>query len=73
MLAQSHGLTLAETRVLSGLVDSHEPLRIAAAHGVQISTVRSQISALREKVGVRTIDELLVRVAQVPAIAAAHS
>lgn len=70
LLALSHGLTLAEKRVLSALIDTRGPRRIAQDNGVQLSTVRTQIQSIRDKVGVRNVDELLVRVAQVPAMAA---
>lgn len=70
MLALRHGLTLAEKRVLSGLIDTRGARRIAEDNGVQLSTVRTQIQSIRDKVGVRNIDELLLRVAQVPAVAA---
>lgn len=69
MLALRHQLTLAEKRVLNGLIDTREPRQIACDHGVRLSTVRTQIQAIRDKVGARNIDELLLRVAQVPAMA----
>ena len=69
MLALRHQLTLAEKRVLNALIDTREPRQIACDHGVRLSTVRTQIQAIRDKVGARNIDELLLRVAQVPAVA----
>ena len=69
LLALRHRLTLAEKRVLSALIDTREPRQIACDHGVRLSTVRTQIQAIRDKVGARNIDELLLRVAQVPAVA----
>jgi DNA-binding CsgD family transcriptional regulator len=69
MLALRHRLTLAEKRVLGALIDTREPRQIACDHGVRLSTVRTQIQAIRDKVGARSIDELLLRVAQVPAMA----
>lgn len=68
MLALRHGLTLAETRVLGGLIETRAARQIAQDHGVRLCTVRTQIQAIREKVGARNIEELLLRVAQVPAI-----
>lgn len=73
MLALRHSLTLSEKRVLSALIDTREPRQIACDHGVQLSTVRTQIQAIRDKIGARNIDELLLRVAQVPAMAACIS
>jgi DNA-binding CsgD family transcriptional regulator len=73
MLALRHRLTLSEKRVLSALIDTREPRQIAYDHGVQLSTVRTQIQAIRDKIGARNVDELLLRVAQVPAMAASFS
>lgn len=66
MLASTHGLTSAEQRVLAALVTRSTPNDIAARHGVAISTVRTQIGALRTKLGVHTIEELVIRAAQLP-------
>ncbi len=68
MLSIRHGLTLAERRVLKGLVANRSASQIAAAHGVGLPTIRTQIQSVREKVGVRSIDELLLRAAQVPPV-----
>ena len=70
MLASTHGLTFAERRVFRALVDNQRPRDIAASHGVAIATVRSQIRALRDKLGVGSIDALLLRVAEVPPVSA---
>ncbi len=71
MLAGSYGLTLAERRVLSGLVRQATPREIASAHAVKLSTVRTQISSIRAKFGTRSIEGLLLRAAQVPPVASA--
>lgn len=71
MLAGSYGLTLAERRVLSGLVREATPREIASAHAVKLSTVRTQISSIRAKFGTRSIEGLLLRTAQVPPVASA--
>lgn len=70
MLAGCYGLTLAERRVLGGLVRQATPREIASAHAVKVSTVRSQISAIRAKFGTRSIEALLLRAAQMPPVAA---
>jgi DNA-binding CsgD family transcriptional regulator len=70
MLATSHGLTFAERRVLRALIDSQSPKEVAAAHGVAMATVRSQIKSIRDKMGVRSIDALLLRAAEVPPVTA---
>lgn len=71
MLAGSYGLTLAERRVLGGLVRQATPREIASAHAVKLSTVRTQISSIRAKFGTRSIEGLLLRAAQVPPVASA--
>lgn len=68
MLASRHGLTYAEARVFRALIASRTAREIAAKHGVAIATVRTQIQAVRDKLGVRSIDALLLRAAQVPPV-----
>lgn len=70
MLAASHGLTYAESRVFRALVGNLSVREIAASHGVGITTVRTQIQSVRDKLGVRSIDELLLRAAEVPPVSA---
>lgn len=72
MLASRHGLTYAERRVFSALVDNRTTSEIAALHGVGMSTIRTQILSIREKLQVRSIDELLLRAAEVPPVAPLH-
>jgi DNA-binding CsgD family transcriptional regulator len=72
LLASHHGLTFAESRVLRALVDNLSPREIAASHGVAIATIRTQISAVRDKLGVRSIDALLLRAAAVPPLTGRH-
>lgn len=71
LLAGSVGLTLAERRVLGALVRRSTPRQIASAHAVKLSTVRTQISSLRNKFGARSIEALLQRAAQMPPVASA--
>lgn len=66
LLASVHGLTFAESRVLRALVGNSTPREIAATHGVALATVRTQIQSVRDKIGVRSIDALLLRAAEVP-------
>lgn len=72
MLALRHGLTPTETRVLTALLSDMPPRAIAAAHGVGLSTVRTQIQAVRNKLGARSIDALLLQVAELPPITTLH-
>lgn len=71
MLASTYGLTLAERRVLSGLVREATPREIATENAVALCTVRTQILALRSKLGTRNIEGLLLRAAEVPPVASA--
>jgi DNA-binding CsgD family transcriptional regulator len=68
MLASRHGLTYAESRVFQALLGSQSAREIAVIHGVAIATVRTQIQAVRDKLGVRSIDALLLRAAQIPPV-----
>lgn len=64
--ASSHGLTLAETRVLAGLCNGQPPTEIAAQVGVKIATVRTQIGTIRMKTGAPSIRALVQQVAVLP-------
>ncbi len=70
LLASRHGLTRAEKRVLQELLADHPVRRIAADHGVSVSTVRTQILAVRTKIGVRSVEALMLRASQMPPVAA---
>ena len=70
MLSSTHGLTFAESRVFRALVGNNSAREIAASHGVAVATVRTQIQAVRDKLGVRSIDALLLRAAEVPPVTA---
>jgi DNA-binding CsgD family transcriptional regulator len=71
MLGSSYGLTLAERRVLAGLVREAKPKEIADQNAVKVSTVRTQISSIRSKLGTRSVEGLLLRAAEMPPMAAA--
>ncbi|MDT7838873.1 helix-turn-helix transcriptional regulator [Aquabacterium sp. OR-4] len=64
-----HHLTHHEGKVLDALCDGLTPQQIAGEHRVKISTVRTQIAAVREKVGVDSIRRLIHRVASLPPMA----
>jgi DNA-binding CsgD family transcriptional regulator len=68
MLALQHGLTHAEQRVLEALIEIRPARKIAEGLGVAVSTVRTQIQSIRGKVGARNIEELLLRVGQLPPV-----
>jgi DNA-binding CsgD family transcriptional regulator len=69
--ARQHGITTAETAVLQALLVGRTPSDIAREKGVRLTTVRTQISQLRQKCGTRTVRELLHRVAALPPMPAA--
>lgn len=69
--AREHGLTAAESRVLAALCDGEPPMKIAAVQGVAISTVRSQIGAIRAKTGAASIRALVRQIAVLPPLVGA--
>jgi DNA-binding CsgD family transcriptional regulator len=68
MFARRHGLTSAESHVLRALCDGLAPAGIAAQSGVSVSTVRTQVAAIRSKTAAGSIRELVRRVAALPPI-----
>lgn len=66
MFAARCGLTATETDVLHLLCQGLAPSEIAQAHGVAVSTVTSQITAIRSKSGVSSIRALLHAVSRLP-------
>jgi DNA-binding CsgD family transcriptional regulator len=64
--AREHGLTRAESAVLSMLAEGQDPTRIAVTNGVGLATVRSQIQNIRTKTGAPRIRDLLMRLARLP-------
>jgi len=69
--ARSHGLTLAETRVLEALSEGLHPNDIAVRYGVGISTIRSQIGSIRLKTRSDSIGALVRQVAVLPPLVGA--
>jgi DNA-binding CsgD family transcriptional regulator len=68
MLGARHRLTLAEERVLEGLVNGMNPREIAHDQLLCLPTIRTHIQSIREKIGVRSIDELLILIARIPPV-----
>lgn len=64
--ARSHGLTQAESTVLQALCKGLGPGDIARANAVAISTVRTQLSAIRSKTSMPSLRELVNQVACLP-------
>lgn len=71
MLCQLHELTSAEQRVLTGLLQGQRVSELATQHGVKVSTVRTQVAALRAKLGVSRMDEALLMAAELPPMVSA--
>jgi DNA-binding CsgD family transcriptional regulator len=71
MFARCHGLTPAEARVLEALSAGIEPRELTQLHGVALTTVRTQIAAIRLKVGAQSIGDVLRRVAVLPPVVGA--
>ncbi len=67
---QAHHLTPAESTVLLALCKGQKPTQIAAAGGVAISTVRTQVAAVREKTQASSVSHLLQLVGALPPMAA---
>jgi DNA-binding CsgD family transcriptional regulator len=68
MMAIENGLTPLELRVLRALIDGRSAHEIALDHGVALSSVGAQIQSIRDKIGVRSVDALLLRAAQLPPV-----
>lgn len=64
--AREHKLSPGELQVLVALCDGATPSEIAAAHGVAMSTVRTQIASIRAKTCAPGIRELVRQVAILP-------
>lgn len=67
---QTHHLTNSESKVLMALCQGHKPNQIADAGRVAISTVRTQVVAIREKTQANSVSHLLQLVGALPPMAA---
>jgi DNA-binding CsgD family transcriptional regulator len=66
LFAKAAGLTHGERDVLSSLCDGLDAQGIANLRDVKISTVRTQILSLRQKVGARNLPDLIAKVSSLP-------
>lgn len=64
--AREHGVTSAESAVLSALCNGASPRQIASDRGIALSTVRTQIQNIRQKTGARNIGDLLRVASRLP-------
>jgi len=69
LFARSSGLTGAEGQVLAHICRGMRPAQIASHHGVQISTVRSQLRSIRMKTCCQSIRDLVQKVSVLPPMA----
>ncbi len=69
LFARDRGLTSAEGQVLVQVCSGLRPAAIARRHGVQISTVRTQLRNIRVKTCCETIGELIQKVSVLPPMA----
>lgn len=69
LFARERGLTSAEGQVLAQVCRGLRPAQIADHQGVQISTVRTQLRAIRAKTCCETIRELVQKVSVLPPMA----
>ncbi len=70
LFARLHQLSPAETRVLQAVCDGHTAEQMAQAHGVAVSTVRTQVQQIRHKTGNASLRDLVRRVASLPPVVA---
>lgn len=66
LFARERGLTGAEGNVLAAVCTGLRPREIATLHGVQISTVRSQLRSIRLKTRCDTIRQLVETISVLP-------
>ncbi len=71
LFALRHGMTLAEGEVLRQLCHGMAAAAIARSRQVSVSTVLSQISAIRQKTACRTVRQLLHALSRMPQLRAA--
>lgn len=69
LFARSHDLTAAESNVLHGVCEGMRPHEVAEQHGVQVSTVRSQLLSIRQKTRSASIRDLVQTVSLLPPMA----
>jgi DNA-binding CsgD family transcriptional regulator len=66
LFARDRGLTSAEGQVLAQVCKGLRPQEIATRQGVQVSTVRTQLRAIRQKTASDSLRELVEKVSVLP-------
>ncbi len=69
LFARERGLTSAEGQVLAQICKGLRPQQIATSHGVQVSTVRTQLRSIRHKTASDSVRELVRKVSILPPLA----
>ena len=69
LFARERGLTCAEGQVLAQVCKGLRPAQIATHQGVQVSTVRTQLRAIRHKTASDSMRELVRKVSSLPPVA----
>ncbi len=69
LFARESGLTSAEGQVLAQVCKGLRPAQIATHQGVQVSTVRTQLRAIRHKTASDSMRELVRKVSTLPPLA----
>lgn len=69
MYAQAMGLTSSESEVLDGICRGLVAQDIAMQRSVKVSTVKTQIGSIREKIGARSVAEVVANVSSLPPLA----
>lgn len=64
--ARLNGMTLAETRVLGALSQGARVKDVAEHNEVELSTIRTQVGALRAKAGADSLGALMTQLAMLP-------
>jgi DNA-binding CsgD family transcriptional regulator len=69
LFARERGLTSAEGQVLAQVCKGLRPQQIATHQGVQVSTVRTQLRAIRQKTACGSVRDLIEKVSVLPPLA----
>jgi DNA-binding CsgD family transcriptional regulator len=69
LFARERGLTNAEGQVLAHVCKGLRPQQIATHQGVQVSTVRTQLRAIRQKTACGSVRDLIEKVSVLPPLA----
>jgi DNA-binding CsgD family transcriptional regulator len=68
LFARERGLTSAEGQVLAHLCKGLRPQQIATCNGVQVSTVRTQLRAIRQKTACDSVRDLVEKISAMPPV-----